>query len=112
MQKNSFAVYFDLVSIITSSASQFGRAIVMPNVKPPITATAAAMAYQESILSALPLDSDFTPLMTLYLTDRTSPNEIKLVSKSKIHKAVFYVFFQNLHFQVGLAFGRCKSFLA
>lgn len=54
----------------------------MPNLKPPITTTAAAMAYRQSILKALPENSDFTPLMTLYLTDTTSPNEIKLASKS------------------------------
>ncbi|KAK1261961.1 hypothetical protein QJS04_geneDACA020512 [Acorus gramineus] len=50
----------------------------MPNLKPPITTTAAAVAYQASILKALPANSYFTPLMTLYLTDNTSPEEIKL----------------------------------
>lgn len=54
----------------------------MPNLKPPITTTAAAVAYRESILKALTATSDFTPLMTLYLTDTTSPEEIKLASKS------------------------------
>lgn len=73
----------------TSSASYFGRGIVMPNLKPPITTTAAALAYRESILKALPSGSDFTPLMTLYLTDTTTPNEIKLASKSIINYAVF-----------------------
>ncbi|MED6117659.1 hypothetical protein PIB30_111896, partial [Stylosanthes scabra] len=58
-------------------AKHFGRAIVMPNLKPPITTTAAALAYRESILKALPKDSSFTPLMTLYLTDMTSRDEIK-----------------------------------
>lgn len=56
----------------------------MPNLKPPITTTAAAVAYRESILKALPSGSEFTPLMTLYLTDTTSPKEIKLASKSNI----------------------------
>lgn len=63
------------------SASQFGRAIVMPNLKPPITTTAEAVAYRDAILKELPAGSDFTPLMTLYLTDTTTPNEIKLASK-------------------------------
>lgn len=54
----------------------------MPNLRPPITTTAAAMAYRQLILKALPKDSSFTPLMTLYLTDTTSPNEIKLASES------------------------------
>lgn len=52
----------------------------MPNLRPPITTTAAAIAYRESIMKALPANSDFNPLMTLYLTDNTSPNEIKLAS--------------------------------
>lgn len=62
----------------------------MPNLKPPITTTAAAVAYRESILKALPSGSDFTPLMTLYLTDTTTPNEIKLASKSIINYAIFF----------------------
>lgn len=56
----------------------------MPNLKPPITTTAAAVAYREAILKSLPVDSDFNPLMTLYLTDTTSPMEIKLASKSNM----------------------------
>lgn len=54
----------------------------MPNLKPPITTTAAAIAYRESILKAIPKNSNFTPLMTLYLTDMTTPDEIKLASES------------------------------
>ena len=57
----------------------------MPNLKAPITTTAAAIAYRESILKAVPADSTFTPLMTLYLTDTTSPDEIKLASKSILY---------------------------
>ncbi|MED6165371.1 Dihydroorotate dehydrogenase (fumarate), partial [Stylosanthes scabra] len=66
-----------LEGVIPHSAKHFGRAIVMPNLKPPITTTAAALAYRESILKALPKHSSFTPLMTLYLTDMTSRDEIK-----------------------------------
>lgn len=54
----------------------------MPNLKPPITTTAAAISYRESILKAVPANGNFTPLMTLYLTDTTDPDEIKLASKS------------------------------
>lgn len=83
--------------LVPCSASHFGRAIVMPNLKPPVTTTAAALAYQESILKALPPNSNFTPLMTLYLTDSTSPDEIKLASKSnwnmKMKKPVGYFIF-------------------
>lgn len=66
--------------IVFSSANNFGRAIVMPNLKPPITTTAAAVAYRDEILKALPSHSNFTPLMSLYLTDTTTPHEIKLAS--------------------------------
>lgn len=54
----------------------------MPNLKPPITTTAAAVEYRESILKVLQGYTDFTPLMTLYLTDKTTPHEIKLASES------------------------------
>lgn len=53
----------------------------MPNLKPPITTTSAAIAYRQSILKAIPKNSNFNPLMTLYLTDITTPDEIKLASK-------------------------------
>ncbi|KVH96709.1 Amidohydrolase 1 [Cynara cardunculus var. scolymus] len=69
-----------LEAVISHSSKQFGRAIVMPNLKPPITTTAAAAAYRKSILKALQDNTNFTPLMTLYLTDTTTPHEIKLAS--------------------------------
>ncbi|KAK9110751.1 hypothetical protein Sjap_018811 [Stephania japonica] len=71
-----------LQAVVPHSASHFGRAIVMPNLKPPVTTTAVALAYRESILKVLPSNSDFIPLMTLYLTDNTHPDEIKLARKS------------------------------
>ena len=58
------------------SAAQFARAIVMPNLKPPVVDTAQALAYRDRVLAARPPGSDFEPLMTLYLTDRTAPQEI------------------------------------
>ncbi|KAF3665564.1 Dihydroorotase, mitochondrial [Capsicum annuum] len=73
-----------LKAVVPHSAQHFGRAIVMPNLKPPITTTAAAVAYREEILKSLPADSDFKPLMTLYLTDTTSPMEIKLARESQV----------------------------
>ncbi|KAK4347272.1 hypothetical protein RND71_033611 [Anisodus tanguticus] len=73
-----------LNAVVPHSAHHFGRAIVMPNLKPPITTTAAAVAYREAILKSLPADSDFNPLMTLYLTDTTSPMEIKLARESQV----------------------------
>jgi dihydroorotase len=69
-----------LRSVLPYTAAQFARAIVMPNLRPPITTAAQALAYRERILAARPPDgpgSDFQPLMTLYLTDNTPPDEIK-----------------------------------
>lgn len=63
--------------VLTHSARRFARAIIMPNLQPPVTTTAAALAYRERILKALPPQSGFQPLMTLYLTDSTPPDEIQ-----------------------------------
>ena len=65
-----------LAAVLPDTARQFARAIVMPNLKPPVTTTALASAYRERILAARPADSSFEPLMTLYLTDITPPAEI------------------------------------
>ena len=65
-----------MADVVGFSARQFARAVVMPNLKPPVVTTEQALAYRERILAALPEDSDFQPLMTLYLTDRTTPDEI------------------------------------
>jgi dihydroorotase len=65
-----------LKSVVGFTAARFGRAIVMPNLKPAITSTAAAAAYRERIVAALPAATPFEPLMTLYLTDATAPEEI------------------------------------
>lgn len=62
--------------VVPYTAHQFARAVVMPNLTPPVTTTAAALAYRDRILDALPAGLDFEPLMTLYLTDATSPDEI------------------------------------
>ena len=68
--------------VLADSARQFGRAIIMPNLRPPVTTVADALAYQERIRSALPVGSTFEPLMTLYLTDRTSPEEVARAAES------------------------------
>jgi dihydroorotase len=65
-----------LAAVLPDTARQFGRAIIMPNLKPPVTTAAMAVAYRERILAALPAGADFTPLMTMYLTDLTPPDEI------------------------------------
>jgi dihydroorotase len=71
-----------LAAVLPHSAARFARAIVMPNLKPPITTTALALAYRERILAALPAGARFEPLMTLYLTDTTEPAEIVLAKAS------------------------------
>jgi len=65
-----------MADVVGFSARQFARAIVMPNLKPPVVTTEQALAYRARILAALPEGSGFMPLMTLYLTDRTTPDEI------------------------------------
>ncbi len=65
-----------LAAVLPHTARQFARAIVMPNLKPPVTTTAQALAYRERILAALPPGMQFTPLMTLYLTDNTAADEV------------------------------------
>ena len=66
-----------LRDVLPHTARQFARAIVMPNLKPPVTTVALAKAYYERIMAILPSDLKFEPLMTLYLTDNTSADEIK-----------------------------------
>lgn len=65
-----------LQSVLPDTARQFARAIVMPNLRPPVTTTEQAAAYRQRIIDALPAGSRFEPLMTLYLTDNTSAEEI------------------------------------
>ena len=65
-----------LATVVPHTAAQFARAIVMPNLKPPVTTAAQALAYKERILAAVPAGMVFEPLMTLYLTDNLAPGEI------------------------------------
>lgn len=71
-----------LAAVLPDTARRFGRAIIMPNLKPPVTTVAMAAAYRDRILAALPAGSKFEPLMTLYLTDNTPPDEIDRVKES------------------------------
>ncbi|HEU4620766.1 MAG TPA: dihydroorotase [Burkholderiaceae bacterium] len=77
-----------LRAVVGHSARQFARAIVMPNLKPPVTTVDAARAYRERILAALPEGARFDPLMTLYLTDNTSVDDIEQAKASGIVHAV------------------------
>ncbi|OOG50654.1 dihydroorotase [Polaromonas sp. C04] len=65
-----------LRTVVPHTARQFGRAIIMPNLKPPVTTAAQALAYRERIRAAVPQGVRFEPLMTLYLTDKLPPDEI------------------------------------
>jgi len=77
-------------AVLPDTARQFARAIIMPNLKPPVTTTAQAIAYRERILAAVPASMKFEPLMTLYLTDNTSPQEIRTAKQSGAVHAVKY----------------------
>jgi dihydroorotase len=67
----------ELRAVVAFTAQRFARAIVMPNLKPPVTSVQSARAYRQRILDALPEDATFEPLMTLYLTERTTAREIE-----------------------------------
>ncbi|HEX7220466.1 MAG TPA: dihydroorotase [Burkholderiales bacterium] len=80
-----------LAAVVRDSARRFARAIVMPNLKPAVRTTAQALDYRERILSALPDDVEFEPLMTLYLTDDTPPEEIARAKLSgRVHGVKLY----------------------
>jgi dihydroorotase len=77
-----------LAAVVSYTARQFARAIVMPNLVPPVTDVAAARAYRDRILAALPSSADFTPLMTCYLTDATDPGEVARGWEEEVFAAV------------------------
>jgi len=79
-----------LETVLPDTARRFARAIVMPNLKPPVVSTADALAYRERILAALPDGMAFEPLMTLYLTEATHPDEIARAYDSGLVQAVKY----------------------
>ena len=73
-----------LKTVVPHTAAQFGRAIIMPNLRPPVTTTAQALAYRERILAAVPPGLNFEPLMTLYLTDNLPPGEIRTAAQAGV----------------------------
>ncbi len=77
-----------LAAVVPDTALQFARAIVMPNLDPPVTTTEQALAYRRRILDAVPEGLHFEPLMTLYLTDQTSPDEIGI--DPRVHAVKWY----------------------
>lgn len=77
-----------LRAVLPDTARRFARAVVMPNLKPPVTTVGQAAAYRQRILDALPQNADFEPLMTLYLTDNTPPAEIDQVKVSGFVHAI------------------------
>jgi dihydroorotase len=80
-----------LKTVLPHTARQFARAIIMPNLKPPVTTVAQALAYREEILQAIPEGMNFTPLMTLYLTAATTIDEIKRAAECEyIHAVKLY----------------------
>jgi dihydroorotase len=89
--------------VLPFSAAQFARAIVMPNLKPPVTTVALARAYRERIRAALPAGAEFEPLMTLYLTDRTPVEEIDAAKASGfIHGIKLYPAGATTHAEAGV----------
>lgn len=103
-----------LRTVVPHTARDFGRAIVMPNLQPPITETAQAVAYRERILAARPEGSDFTPLMTLYLTEATTPSEVELAAASGVvHALKMYPAGATTHSDAGVRdVRRCEETLA
>ena len=80
-----------LKAVLPDTARQFARAIVMPNLRPPVTTTELALAYRQRILEALPAGMNFEPLMTLYLTDNTTAEEvIKAKASGLVHGVKLY----------------------
>ena len=90
-------------AVAPQAAAAFARAIIMPNLKPPVTTVAEAAAYRERILAALPEGTGFEPLMTLYLTDNTPPAEIeRAVASDLVHAVKLYPAGATTHSDAGV----------
>jgi dihydroorotase len=102
-----------LAAVLPDTAQRFARAIVMPNLKPPVTTTAQALAYRERIVAALPAGARFEPLMTLYLTDRTPPEEVRRARDSGyVHGVKLYPAGATTNSDSGVtAIGHCMATL-
>ena len=79
-----------LATVVPHTAAQFARAIIMPNLRPPVTTAAQALAYRERILAAVPAGLSFDPLMTLYLTDNLPPDEITRAKEAGVVAVKLY----------------------
>ncbi len=79
-----------LATVVPHTAAQFGRAIIMPNLRPPVTTAAQALDYKQRILAAVPAGVAFEPLMTLYLTDNLAPGEIARARDAGVVAAKLY----------------------
>ena len=91
-----------MAAVTPDTARQFARAVVMPNLKPPVTTTRAALAYKERILAAVPEGLSFEPLMTLYLTDATSPDEIVRAREAGVLAVKLYPAGATTHSDAGV----------
>ncbi len=103
-----------LAAVVPHTARQFASAVVMPNLKPPVTTVAQAAAYRERILAAVPRGLTFAPLMTLYLTDNTAPDEIDRAKASGfVHAVKYYPAGATTHSDAGVTdIGKCFGVLA
>ena len=103
-----------LAAVLPDTARRFGRAIVMPNLKPPVTTVEQAAAYRSRILAALPPGSDFEPLLTLYLTDNMPAAEIERAQASGlVHAVKLYPAGATTNSDAGVTdIGRCGATLA
>ena len=103
-----------LAAVLPDTARRFGRAIVMPNLRPPVTTVEQAAAYRQRILAAIPAGMRFEPLMTLYLTDNTPPDEIERARASGFVYAVkLYPAGATTNSDAGVTdLGRCRATLA
>ena len=92
-----------LANVVPDTAKRFARAIIMPNLKPPVTTVDQAIEYRQRILDVLPKGSNFDPLMTLYLTDNTSAEEIhKAVAHPNVHAVKYYPAGATTHSDAGV----------
>ena len=103
-----------MAAVLPDSARRFARAIIMPNLKSPVTTTEAALAYRARIVAAVPADTPFEPLMTLYLTDNTSAAEIHAAKNSGlIHGVKYYPAGATTHSDAGVtAISKCAAALS
>ncbi len=91
-----------LAAVVPHTAAQFGRAIIMPNLRPPVTTTAQALSYKARIQAAVPAGQHFEPLMTLYLTDTLAPDEIARAQAASVVAVKLYPAGATTHSDAGV----------